>query len=371
MPDQLPVAPAAEGGALISVADYERAAARTMSAGAHSYVAGGATDETTLRDNQAAWRRLAIRPRMLVGVGTVDRGVRLLGRQRSHPILIAPMAFHRLAHPEGERATARAAAATGSVLCLSTLATTTPEQLATSVPDVARWFQLYVFKDRGVSRDLVQRAADNGYEALVVTVDLPAFGIRERELRSEVRTSATDSAAAFAAGATGEMTPEEFSTLIDADLNWDDVDRFVAESPLPVVLKGILTAEDARLAVDHGVAAVIVSNHGGRQLDTVPSGADALPEVAEAVGDRIDVLVDGGIRRGTDVFKALCLGARAVLVGRPVLAGLAVDGAAGAERVLDILLGEFDNALQLAGAPSAAELGRSWVQPAPWAATAG
>ena len=371
MPDQARTAPAADGEALISVADYERAAARTMDAGAHCYLAGGATDETTLRDNAAAWNRLAIRPRMLVGVGAVDLGVRLLGRQRAHPIVVAPMAFHRMAHPDGEGGTARAAAATDSIMCLSTLGTTTPEQLAASVPEVARWFQLYVFKDRGVSRDLVQRAADNGYEALVVTVDLPTFGIRERELRSQVRTAAVDSAAAAAAGATGQLTPEEFGRLIDADLNWDDIERFVAESPLPVVLKGILTAEDAQRAVAGGVAGVVVSNHGGRQLDTVLSGADALPEVVGAVAGRIDVLVDGGIRRGTDVFKALCLGARAVLVGRPVLAGLAVDGAAGAQRVLDILLGEFDNALRLAGAPSALELDGSWVQTAPWAATAG
>jgi 4-hydroxymandelate oxidase len=167
------------------------------------------------------------------------------------------------------------------------------------------------------------------------------------------------------------MTPEGFARLIDPDLSWDDIDRFVAESPLPVLLKGILTAEDARRALEHGVAGVIVSNHGGRQLDTVVSGADALPEVAEAVGDRIDVLVDGGIRRGTDVFKALCLGARAVLVGRPVLAGLAVDGAAGAERVLEILLAEFDNALRLAGAPIASKLGSDYLQRAPWAATTG
>ena len=199
----------------------------------------------------------------------------------------------------------------------------------------------------------------------------PTVGIRERELRSEVRTPPTELAAAVAAGAAGEMTPAQFISLIDAALDWDDIERFVAESPLPVVLKGILTPEDARLAVEHGVAGVIVSNHGGRQLDTVLSGADALPAVADAVGDRIDVLVDGGIRRGTDVFKALCLGARAVLVGRPILAGLAVDGAAGAERVLEILLGEFDNALALAGVPSASQLNPSWVQPAPWAATAG
>ncbi len=354
---------------LISIADYERAAAEVLGAAAHSYLAGGATDETTLRDNPAAWGRLAIRPRMLVGVGRRDLSVELLGRRRAHPLLIAPTAFQRLAHVEGEIATARAAAATATIMCLSTLATTSPEALAEAVPEAPRWFQLYVFSDRGVSRELVQRAAGNGYEALIVTVDLPVYGLRERELRSRVRSSTAEQvASAAAAGASGEMTPAAFGALVDPDLTWADIERFVAESPLPVLVKGILTAEDGRLAVEHGAAGVIVSNHGGRQLDTVLSGADALPAVADAIGDRIDVLVDGGIRRGTDVLKALALGARAVLVGRPVLCGLALDGARGAQRVLEILLGEFDTALALAGVPEASQLDRSFVTPAPWAA---
>ncbi|MGI8506319.1 MAG: alpha-hydroxy acid oxidase [Solirubrobacteraceae bacterium] len=353
---------------LISLADYERAATEVLDAGTHSYLAGGATDETTLRDNIAAWGRLAIHPRVLVGVGQRDPGVELLGRRRPHPVLIAPTAFQRLAHVEGELATARAAAATGTTMCLSTLATTTPEALAAAVPEATRWFQLYVFSDRGVSRDLVQRAAAHGYEALVVTVDLPVYGIRERELRSRVRSSTAEQVASAAAtGATGEMTPAAFGALVDPDLTWADIERFVAESPLPVIIKGILTARDARLATEHGAAGVIVSNHGGRQLDTVLSGADALPAVVDAVGDRTDVLVDGGIRRGTDVLKALALGARAVLVGRPVVSGLALDGARGVQRVLEILLNEFDNALGLAGVPSASELDRSFVTSAPWA----
>jgi 4-hydroxymandelate oxidase len=361
-----------EAQPLLSLADYERAAARIMDSQAHGYLAGGATNETTVRDNVAAWNRLCIRPRMLVGVGTVDPGVTLLGRRRPHPVLVAPMAFQRLAHRDGERSTARAAAATDTIMCLSTLGTASPEEVARAVPEVGRWFQLYVFRDRGVSRELVQRAVDSGFEALVVTVDLPTSGIRERELRSRVRTTdARQVPAAAAAGLCGEMTPDQFTALIDPDLHWDDIDRFAAESPLPVLLKGILTPEDAELALEHGVAGVIVSNHGGRQLDTVLSGADALPAVVDAAAGRIEVLVDGGIRRGTDVFKALSLGARAVLVGRPVLAGLAVDGAAGAQRVLEILLAEFDNALKLAGVPTAAALGPANVQPAPWAASAG
>jgi 4-hydroxymandelate oxidase len=225
-----------------------------------------------------------------------------------------------------------------------------------------------VFKDRGVSRDLVQRASAAGYEALMVTVDLPLFGIREHELRSHVRSGAAEQvASAAAAGASGEMTPDAFGALVDRDLRWSDIARFAQESPLPVVVKGILTAEDAGLAVEHGAAGVIVSNHGGRQLDSVLSGADALPEVVAAVGDRADVLVDGGIRRGTDVVKALALGARAVLIGRPVVCGLAVGGATGVQRVMEILLGELDNALGLIGAPRAAELDSRFITAAPWA----
>jgi 4-hydroxymandelate oxidase len=222
-----------------------------------------------------------------------------------------------------------------------------------------------VFSDRGVTRELVAQAAEHGYEALVVTVDLPVLGVRERELRTRPHTRADQVPAAAAAGAEGTMTPAQFTRLIDADLSWADVEQLARESPLPVIVKGVLTAEAARLAADHGASAVVVSNHGGRQLDTVLSGADALPEVAEAVGDRLDVLVDGGIRRGGDVLKALALGARAVMVGRPVLWGLAVQGGAGARRVLEILLSELDVALALAGAPKAAELDASFLVRAP------
>jgi 4-hydroxymandelate oxidase len=353
--------------ALISVADFERAAAEVLGEGPHSYVAGGAADEVSLRDNEAAWRRLAIRPRMLVGVGRRDPGVELLGHRRAHPVVIAPTAFQRLAHSEAELGTAAAAVATDTIMCLSTLSTTSPEVLAESQPKASRWFQLYVFTDRGVSMDLVRRAEENGYEALVITVDLPVYGLRERELRSQVRSSAGEQiSSAAAAGASGEMTPAAFGALVDPDLTWSDIEGIAAATRLPVVIKGILTAEDGRRAVQCGAAGVIVSNHGGRQLDTVLAGADALPEVAQAVGDEIDVLVDGGIRRGTDVLKALALGARAVLIGRPVICGLAVAGATGVQRVLELLLAEFDTALGLAGAPRADGLEASFVIPAPW-----
>ena len=356
-----------ESSPLISLAEYERAAAASMAPGAHGYAVGGAGDEITLNDNVAAWRRLAIRPRMLVGVGARDPGVELLGAARPHPLIIAPMAFQRMAHREGEIAMARAAAATGTIMCLSTLATASAPELAEAVPEAPRWFQLYVFADRGVSRDLMARAVDHGYEALVVTIDLPVMGVRERDLRAGRQTTAAELvASAVAAGVKGAMSPREFAALVDPELTWDDIERFTADSPLPVILKGILTPEDALLASEHGARALVVSNHGGRQLDTVLSGADALPPIVEAVGDRLEVLVDGGIRRGTDVVKALALGARSVMVGRPALWGLAVDGAAGAQRVLEILLSEFDAALALSGARSAREIDSGFVCPAPW-----
>jgi len=358
----------ADASALISVADYEAAAAGLLDPGPHGYYVGGAGDELTLRDNVAAWRRLALRPRMLVGVAHRDPSVTVLGRRRAHPIIIAPMAFQRLAHPDGEIAMARAAADTDTIICLSTLATTTGAALAQAVPDAPRWFQLYVFADRGVSDELVARAVEHGYEALVITVDLPVMGVRERDLRTGVQSATAQLvASAVAAGAEGAMTPSDFAALIDPDLSWADIERFAATSPLPVVVKGVLTAQDAVLAAEHGARAVVVSNHGGRQLDTVLAGADALPAVVDAVGDRLDVLVDGGIRRGTDVLKALALGARAVMVGRPPLWGLAVDGALGARRVLEIMLTEFDTALALVGAPRARELDASLLTPAPWA----
>jgi 4-hydroxymandelate oxidase len=282
---------------------------------------------------------------------------------------VAPTAFHRLATPEGECATARAAAATGSIYTLSTLATSGCAEVAAACSDAGtRWFQLYVFKDRGISRELVAAAVENGYEALVVTVDMPVLGVRERDLRNGfVVGEATAIPMVEMGGGTGQMSMPDVVDVIDATLEWSDIEAFAAESGLPVIVKGVLVPEDARRAADAGAAGIVVSNHGGRQLDTVLAGADALPAVVEEVGDELDVLVDGGVRRGTDVLKALALGARAVMVGRPVLWGLAVGGEDGAREVLSILLSEFETALALSGCPRASEVDRSWVQRAPWA----
>jgi isopentenyl diphosphate isomerase/L-lactate dehydrogenase-like FMN-dependent dehydrogenase len=346
-----------------TIADFEARAAEALEAGPHGYYAGGACDELTLGENVEAWRRIAIRPRVLVDVSDREPGATVLGRRRPHPVFVAPTAYHGLAHPEGERATARAAAAAGAVFCLSSLASAGPAEVAAAAPSAARWLQLYVFRDRGVSDELVREATQHGYEAIVVTVDLPVLGIRDRDLRTQY--AIPDAVAARTPGAlgrTGALSVREIGELIDPSLGWSDIARLAERSELPVLVKGVLTAEDARLAAEHGVAGVVVSNHGGRQLDTVPTGADALPAVAEAVGDRIDVLVDGGVRRGTDVLKALALGARAVMVGRPVIWGLAVGGEDGARAVLDLLTSEFDVALALSGVPRASELGPDCIQ---------
>jgi len=346
-----------------NLAEYERLAAETLPPGPYGFFAGGAGDEITLADNLAAWRRWQIRPRVLVDVASRDPGTVLLGRARPHPVLVAPTAFHRLAHPDGELATGRAARDTGTVMCLSTFSTLGAAELAEAVPGGTRWFQLYVFRDRGVTRAMVEAAAAAGCEALVVTVDLPVLGRRERDLRSGfVIEEPTAVPGLTAGGVTRPLPLTEMALLIDPTLTWADLAWLVEMSPLPVLVKGVLTAEDAALAVAHGAAGVIVSNHGGRQLDGVPASADALPEVVERVGEAADVLVDGGVRRGTDVLKALALGARAVLVGRPVLWGLAVAGETGARHVLELLLAELDNALALAGAPRASVLDRAWLR---------
>lgn len=353
---------------LITLADYEAAAEAVLEHGAHGYYYGGAADEITMRDNLSAWARIAVRPRMLVGVGERDSSITLLGLRRPHPLIIAPMAYQNLAHPDGEVATAQGAAATGTTMCLSTFANTSIGALSRAVPDVSRWFQLYVFSDRAITRELIAQAVEHSYEALVVTVDLPVPGLREREIRTPADAAGADLVpAAAAAGLSGQNTPTDFTALIDPDLNWSDIERFAADCPLPLIVKGVLTPEDALLAAEHGARGIVVSNHGGRQLDTVLAAADALPEIVDAVGDRLELIVDGGIRRGTDVLKALALGARAVMIGRPLLWGLAVGGAQGARRVLELLLAELDGALALAGAPRAEEVDRSLVRAAPWA----
>jgi isopentenyl diphosphate isomerase/L-lactate dehydrogenase-like FMN-dependent dehydrogenase len=328
---------------------------------------GGANDEWTLRENRAAFERWILRPRMLVDVSAVTTATTVLGTESSMPLFVAPTAFQRTVHPDGELAMARAAAGVGTVMCLSTFATATIEEVADAAPGAPRWFQLYWSSDRGVVRDLLDRAAANGFTAVVLTVDLPELGRRERDLRTGFVIPADVTVPSFAAAA-GESvggTPADMFSLMDPGVDWSDLEELVSDSNLPVLVKGIVTAEDATLAVEQGAAGVIVSNHGGRQLDGALATIDALPEVADAVDGRIEVLLDGGIRRGADVVKALALGARAVLAGRAPLWGLAAGGEQGARDVLALLREEIELAMVLTGAASPDKLTRNHVRTAP------
>jgi 4-hydroxymandelate oxidase len=337
----------------VNVWDYERLAEEALDDNAWAYFAGGSGDEVTLRDNVDAFRRWQLRPRVLVDVSSVSTATTVLGADVALPVLIAPLAWQRMAHPDGERATARAAAAAGTVLCLSTASTTAPAEVAAAAPGGTRWFQVYVFADRGVTRALVEEACASGYSALVLTVDTPFLGRRERDLR------------------VGFTVPEELREYsgrlrgFDTTLSWRDVEWLTSEYRLPVLVKGVLTEEDARLACEHGAAGVVVSNHGGRQLDGVPASLDALPEVVEAVGGRVEVLLDGGVRRGTDALKALALGARAVLIGRAMLFGLAARGEEGVAHVLELLRAEVELGLALLGCASPADVTRDHVRRVP------
>lgn len=344
----------------LTLPDFEAAAGATLDAGALGYVNGGATDEWTLSANIAAWRCLPIVPRVLTGAGEADTTVSVLGEPLPHPIIAAPMAYQRIATPDGEIAMARAAAQTSTTMCVSTLSTVSAAEVAAAVPNARRWFQAYVFTDRGLTRSLIESALASGYSALMVTVDFPVSGLRERDTRSGYTVNHTVPAVA-AAGTEGSFEPHRAQNLVDARLRWKDIGDLASRYPVPVVVKGIMSARDALLAFEHGAAGVVVSNHGGRQLDGVAATAAVLAGIVDAVDGRGDVLVDGGIRRGTDVLRALALGAGAVLVGRPLFWGLAVGGAAGAQRVLELFLEEFANALTLSGADSARALGRDFL----------
>jgi isopentenyl diphosphate isomerase/L-lactate dehydrogenase-like FMN-dependent dehydrogenase len=328
--------------------------------GAFDYVVGGANDEWTLRENRAAFERWILRPRMLVDISHVTTATTVLGIKSSMPLFVAPTAFQRTVHPDGELAMARGAAAVGVPMCLSTFATATIEEVAEAAPDAPRLFQLYWSSDRGFVRDVVERAEAAGFGAVVLTVDLPRLGRRERDLRTRFEVPEELPVPTFLAlaEAARAVSPEDISWAVDDKLTWRDLEWLRSVSSLPLVVKGILTAEDALLAAEAGAEGVVVSNHGGRQLDGVAASLDALPEVVEAVGERTVVLMDSGIRRGTDVVKALALGAQAVLAGRAPLWGLAVGGAGGVQHVLELLRDEIELALALCGCTSPGEVTR-------------
>lgn len=355
MSDRLP-----EG--LVNLADHEAHAATVLDANAQAYFNGGAADEITLRENVFAWQRIPLLPRVLQPLAGGHTRVKLLGRTLAHPILVAPMAYQRLAHPHGERATALAAAVLGAGLVLSTQASTPLEDVARTVLGEAErgplWFQLYLQPDRAFTRELVQRAEAAGFEALVLTVDAPVNGTRDRERRAGFTLPPGISAVnlqGLRPPATSALLAGQsalFDGLLTHAPTWDDIDWLCAQTRLPVLLKGITHPLDARQSLTSGAAGLIVSNHGGRTLDTLPASADLLPAVVRAVDGAMPVLVDGGIRRGTDVLKAMALGASAVLVGRPVVHGLANAGATGVAHVIRLLRDELEIAMALCGCPT-------------------
>jgi 4-hydroxymandelate oxidase len=355
---------------LVNLDDLEQAAAQRLPRGTFDYYAGGALDEVTLRESRTAFERIPLYYRVLRGIGRHALGTTVLDQPVSMPVLIAPTAFHRLAHEEGELATVRAAGAAGTIMIVSTLSNTRIEDVVAAAAGPV-WFQLYIYRDREATRDLVTRVEAAGCSALVLTVDAPLIGRRERDVRN--RFTLPEGLTAKNLTGTGKDRMEatvEGSGLhayvakyIDPAIAWPDVEWLRSITRLPLVIKGIARADDARRAVDAGARAVVVSNHGGRQLDTSPATIDALPPVADAVGGRAEVYVDGGVRRGTDVIKAIARGARAVLVGRRVLWGLAVDGENGVRRVLEVLRAELDNSLGLCGYANIADVGSDLLHP--------
>jgi 4-hydroxymandelate oxidase len=350
---------------VVSLADHEHHAHRALDPAVWAYFSGGAADEITLRANAQAWQAIELLPRVMRRLAGGHTRVKLLGREWPHPIFVAPMAYQRLAHPHGEQATALAAAALGAGLVLSTQASTLLEDVArTFLPEPDRgplWFQLYLLPDRGFMKTLVQRAEAAGFEALVLTVDAPVQGARDRERRAGFQRPADITAVnlagrvAPAARALKHGQSKLFDDLMTHAPTWDDIAWLRSITSLPVLLKGVAHPDDARQALACGAAGLIVSNHGGRTLDTVPATAALLPRVLQAVAGDAPVLVDGGIRRGTDVLKAMALGAAAVLVGRPVLHGLANAGATGVAHVLRLLRDELEIAMALTGCSTLAD----------------
>ena len=332
----------------VTVDDYEPIARERLPREAYDYYAGGAGDEWTLAENRRAFDRWVIRPRMLTGAYPPDPSTELLGSRIAMPILIAPWAYQKMAHPDGELATARAATRAGTIMVVSTTTQAYLEDVA-SAADGPKWWQLYIFTDRGFTAERLKSVAASGYAAICFTVDFPVAGLRHRDSRS---------------GFEMPVGLPDDDLVFDPNITWDDLAWIREQAPLPLLVKGIMTAEDARLATDAGAEGIVVSNHGARQLDSVASTITVLPEIVETVGGRVPVLLDGGVRRGTDVFKALGLGAAAVLVGRPTCWGLAVDGEDGVVDVLRILREELENVMSLAGTPTIGDITGSFVAPA-------
>ena len=352
---------------IVAVTDYETLARKHLGEQAWAYFAGGAADEITLGENRSAFDGIHLLPRVLTDLRGGHSRVTLFGRTFPFPILVAPIAYHRMAHAEGELATALGASAMGAGMIVSTRASVPLEEIARAA-ESPLWFQLYIQPDRGFTEALVRRAEAAGYEALVLTVDAPLNGIRNRLQRSGFTMPPGVEAVNLRGMRAPDLRPRAagesvaFGPLLDGAPTWKDVEWLLSLTKLPVILKGILSPDDAALAVDCGCAGIAVSNHGGRTLDTLPSTITMLPEIADRVAGRVPLFLDGGVRRGTDVFKAIALGASAVLVGRPCVFGLAVAGAVGVAHVLNILRAEFEVTMGLTGCATVDKIHRGYVR---------
>jgi isopentenyl diphosphate isomerase/L-lactate dehydrogenase-like FMN-dependent dehydrogenase len=346
----------------VNIYEYEAHARERLPQAEYDFIAGGATDEITLRRTRAVFDAIMLRPRMLVDISQPDIATTVLGQTIPFPILVDPAGGHGRAHAQAELATVRAAGALGTVMILSSGSTYTLEEVAQAATGTI-WFQQYLYKDQGLTQRMAHRAQEAGYTALCLTLDSTVRAKRERNIRNIYSSPSSPNYAGLEvpeyAWQMSSDAPRGVNTLIDRAATWSYVDWLAAHTPLPLVVKGIMTAEDARLCAAHGVRAIIVSNHGARQLDTTFASIEVLPEVVEAVDGQCEVYLDGGIRRGTDVLKALALGARAVLIGRPLFWGLAVDGEAGVRAVLQMLRDELEMAMGMCGRPTIASIDRS------------
>jgi 4-hydroxymandelate oxidase len=346
----------------VNVEEFEPIARERLAQMVYDFYAGGAEDEITLRENREAFRRRSLRYRVLVDVAQRDLSTNVLGRSFPFPVILAPTAMHRLAHPDGEAATAKAAASLGTLMTLSSVSTVTLEDVAAAAPEGPRWFQLYCYTEQAVTEMLVKRAYAAGYTALVVTVDVPYLGRRERDFRNGfvlpdgIRLANFDPIAVDPGGEGESVLSQFVATLQTPTLNWNDLAWLRSLSPMPIILKGVVRDDDAARAVEMGIEGIWVSNHGGRQLDGAIATADALPPIVAATRSKAAIIVDGGVRRGTDVLKALAMGADLVAVGRPQLWGLAADGEDGVRRVLEMLRDELSLAMALCGCRSRAEI---------------
>ena len=345
------------------VLQFEALARKKLSQMAYDYIRSGGADEITMRENRLAFERLALAPRILTDVSQIDTRISLFGAELQSPVLLAPIAYQRVFHPEGELATARGASAAGAPFIVSSFTTTAIDEIAGSTQQPI-WFQLYVQRDRAFTRAMVERAIAQGCKAVCLTVDTPVLGCRYGQLQFALPAGIE---CMHVRGLAQKLMAKGhqlrgygiYDALFDPSFNWRDLEWLRSFSGVPLLLKGVLTAEDAARAIEAGVDGIIVSNHGGRNLDALPAAIEALPRVVDAVRGRIPVLMDSGIRRGTDILMALALGARAVLVGRPYAYGLAAAGAQGVERVIRILHEELERAMALTGRRSIAEIDSS------------